>query len=314
MDICVKTSFGKNVELFKKSNNIKEGCWIRLISPDDELIKKISADFNIDSEIIHDMIDSESVPNIENETDEGYISIILRVPHKVEGEMITIPFGILFLKKQKIILTVCKFDDAVSKKLFNSSPIKFRTDKKSIFFSNFLSILINEYMCQLKVIGREINLVEKSIETALQNKKLVELLSLQKTLVYFKTAMVGNKKVISKISLGRVFLINEENKDLLEDIIIDIDEASELISIYSQIIKNTTDTYSSIVSNNLNSIMKVLALITVAISIPTMVGSFYGMNISLPFQSEGQAFFIIVLFSVTITVLSILVFRLKKWI
>jgi magnesium transporter len=108
--------------------------------------------------------------------------------------------------------------------------------------------------------------------------------------------------------------MNEEKKDLLEDIMIDIDEASELISIYSQIIKNTTDTYSSIVSNNLNSIMKVLALITVAISIPTMVGSFYGRNISLPFQAEGQAFFIIILFSVTITVLSILVFKLKKWI
>lgn len=128
-----------------------------------------------------------------------------------------------------------------------------------------------------------------------------------------KHPWLETKKVVSKISLGRIFSIGEENKELLEDALIDIDEAQQLISIYGEIIKNTIDAYSSIVSNNLNLIMKFLALVTIALSIPTMIFSLYGMNVPLPTQTNDFTFILLIILSVAFSGLAILFFKLKKW-
>ncbi|MDD4251251.1 MAG: magnesium transporter CorA family protein [Candidatus ainarchaeum sp.] len=309
--ILLKNTFTNN---FEEQQSYSKGCWVKIVNPTEEELTDISKKFNIEKEVLDDVLDDESVALIEKEIGDGYILVILRVPFLSNaGFVVTMPLGILFLTKKDLIITISKVEDEASNKLFSKPPLKFRTDKKSIFFSTLLRKILNQYMRQLNTIEKEINGVEKSIKNSLTNKEIVDLLSFQKTLVYFKTSMVGNKKVVSKISLGRIFSIGEENKELLEDALIDIDEAQQLISIYGEIIKNTIDAYSSIVSNNLNLIMKFLALVTIALSIPTKIFSLYGMNVPLPTQTNDFTFILLIILSVAFSGLAILFFKLKKW-
>jgi magnesium transporter len=168
-------------------------------------------------------------------------------------------------------------------------------------------------MIELFNIEKEVREAEKSIKEALENKEIAKLLSTQKTLVYFKTSMLGNKTVLNKICSGRITPLTKRDKELFADLTIDIDEAQQLIAIYTEIITNTMSAYGSIVSNNLNAIMKVLALLTIAISIPTMIASFYGMNVDLPLQKDPIVFLYIVLTALSLTGVGFLYFKYKKW-
>jgi magnesium transporter len=301
----------KSLEIIK---NYSKGAWIMVTNPTPEELTLLAEKFSIEKEILTDMVDDDSVPVVEKEQEEGYIYSILRIPHKYSSnEVVTIPLGILFLSESQTVITVCKESCVPLTKLIAKTPSRFRTDKKSIFFSTLIRFVLNSYMSELNRIEAEIKDAENSIRMSLENKEIVKLLSYQKTLVYFKTSMVGNRKVVSKVGLGRIFSINEENKELLEDSLIDIDEAQQLVTIYDEIIKNTIDAYSSIVSNNLNVIMKFLALITIALSIPTMVASFYGMNVPIPMQNSQEMFFFALGISVILSVFAIAYFKYKKW-
>jgi magnesium transporter len=288
--------------------------WISLIAPTDEEVKKISEKFNLDKQIIEDMLDYESVPHVEKELKEGYISFILRTPVVLEEKgLVTIPLGIIFLTKKDIVLTVCKHDNFAITKLSTRPPKSFTTKNKVIFFRQLNRKVLNSYMSELHKIEHEIRGVEESINDALENKEIALLLAKQNTLVYFKTSMVGNKSVLTKISLGKIIPLNDDEKDLLEDAIIDINEAQQLISIYSEIISHTMSAYASIVSNNLSFILKLLAIVTLTISIPTMLFSFYGMNVNLPLQHDPNVVIYLILVALGVMGLILLFFKKKKW-
>ncbi|MFA5361008.1 MAG: magnesium transporter CorA family protein, partial [archaeon] len=126
-------------------------------------------------------------------------------------------------------------------------------------------------------------------------------------------SIVGNRSVLSRIFSGKIIPLNDDEKDLLDDAIVDIDEAQQLISIYSEIISHTMSAYSSIVSNNLNFVMKVLAIITFTISVPTMIFSFYGMNVHLPFQENPEVIFYLILLTFGLIGVTLFIFKKKKW-
>lgn len=293
---------------------IQANSWISLIGPTDEEIKAISERYDLDKQIIDDMLDYESVPQIDKELREGYISFILRVPVVLEEKgLVTIPLGVIFLTKKKLILTVCKHENFALNKLSLRPQKGFSTKNKVVFFRHLTRKVLNSYMSELRKIEHEISDVEDSIKDALENKEIALLLAKQNTLVYFKTSMVGNRSVLTRISSGKVIPLNEEEKDLLDDAIVDIDEAQQLISIYSEIISHTMSAYASIVSNNLNFVLKVLAIVTFAISIPTMIFSFYGMNIKLPFQQDPLAVLYLIIIALGIIGLILLIFKKKHW-
>jgi magnesium transporter len=301
----------KKLELLKKPLT---GSWIRVTSPTTIELTEISKKYDLDKTILTDMIDEDSVPVIEKDVEKGYVYSILRIPFKYSTtEIVTIPLGIIFLTHEKIVLTICKEKSGPINNLIDKMPAVFKTDKKSIFFSTIIRFVLSAYMRELNKIESEIKEAEKSVKGSLENKEIVALLSHQKTLVYFKTSIIGNKKILSKVAMGRIVPMSGENKELLEDALIDIDEAQQLVAIYDQIIKNTIDAYSSIVSNNLNVIMKFLALITIALSIPTMVASFYGMNVPIPFQNSQEMFYLSLGLSVLLSIGVILFFKYKKW-
>jgi len=289
-------------------------CWISLISPTDEEVKSFSEKFGLDKQIINDMLDYESVPHIEKELKEGYISFILRTPVVLEDKgLVTIPLGIIFLTKKNMILTVCKHDNFALTKLSTRPPKSFTTKNRVVFFRQLNRKVLNSYMSELHKIEQEIRGVEDSVKDALENKEIALLLAKQNTLVYFKTSIVGNKSVLTRISSGKVIPLNHNEKDLLNDSIIDVNEAQQLISIYSEIISHTMSAYASIVSNNLSFVLKILAIITLTISIPTMLFSFYGMNVSLPLQNDPNVVIYLILLALGGIGLILLVFKKRNW-
>lgn len=288
--------------------------WVSLVAPNDEEVKTICDKFDLDKSIINDMLDYESVPHIEKELREGYISFILRTPVVLEDKgLVTIPLGIIFLVKKNLILTVCRNENFALTKLSTRPPRGFTTKNRVVFFRQLTRKILNAYMSELHKIEHEIREVEESIKDALENKEIALLLAKQNTLVYFKTSMVGNRSVLTRISSGKVIPLNEEEKDLLDDAIVDIDEAQQLISIYSEIISHTMSAYASIVSNNLSFVLKVLAIITLTISIPTSLFSFYGMNVNLPLQHDPLVVIYLLILALGIIGLILLIFKKKNW-
>jgi magnesium transporter len=304
----------KNVCTLSELSKPVKNSWINIVAPTTEEISFAVSEYGIQKYLLDEVLDVESVPHIEKETTEGYISIILRVPVALEGNgVVTIPLGIIFLTKKKQVITICEKENAAITKLINKPPKKFSISNNVSFFRFVLRRVIASYMIELFNIEKEVREAEKSIKEALENKEIAKLLSTQKTLVYFKTSMLGNKTVLNKICSGRITPLTKRDKELFADLTIDIDEAQQLIAIYTEIITNTMSAYGSIVSNNLNAIMKVLALLTIAISIPTMIASFYGMNVDLPLQKDPIVFLYIVLTALSLTGVGFLYFKYKKW-
>jgi magnesium transporter len=298
----------------KEVDKITKNTWINLVSPTVEEINFLVDKLDLDKQLIEEMLDYESVPHVEKELREGYISFILRSPVVLEEKgVVTIPLGVVFLTKLKIILTVSKHELFALTKLSTRPPKEFTTKNRVVFFRYLTRKVLNSYMIELNKIEHEISDAEESINNALENKEIAILLAKQNTLVYFKTSIVGNRSVLSRIFSGKIIPLNDDEKDLLDDAIVDIDEAQQLISIYSEIISHTMSAYSSIVSNNLNFVMKVLAIITFTISVPTMIFSFYGMNVHLPFQENPEVIFYLILLTFGLIGVTLFIFKKKKW-
>ncbi|MFA6065142.1 MAG: magnesium transporter CorA family protein [archaeon] len=301
---------GKLVELKRPA----PGCWINVVSPTEEEIIELKEKFSLPTYLVKDCVDSDSLPRLEKDLDHNLSLILLKVPFHSDEAVTTVPFGIVFSPRKNYVFTISSTEAYAVGKILSSSAKNLVTDNKVLFFTYITKRLIRSYMRELNVAENEISGVESSINKSFQNKEVLLLLSLQKTLVYFRTSIVGNKKVLSKIIPSKIFSVNEEEKELIEDLSVDIDEAQQLVTIYSEIIANMITAYNSLVANNFNSILKFLALITVAISIPTMVASFYGMNIDLPLQQTHEAFFVVVLFAILATGGVLAFFKYKNWV
>jgi len=301
---------GKLVELKRPT----PGCWINVVSPNEKEVDELTQRFGLPKNLVKDMLDSDSLPRLEKDVEKNLSLIILKVPVHLEDTITTVPFGIVIQQKRKYLFTISSAETYAIEKILTGTAKNFVTDNDALFFNYITKRIIRSFMRELNVVENEINVAESSITRSFQNKEVILLLTLQKTLVYFRTSIVGNKKVLSKIISSKIFTITDEEKELIEDLGVDMDEAQQLVTIYSEIIANMINAYNSIVSNNFNSILKFLALITVAISIPTMVASFYGMNIDLPLQQTHEAFLVVVLFAVLATGGVLAFFKYKNWV
>jgi magnesium transporter len=170
------------------------------------------------------------------------------------------------------------------------------------------------FLNHLKEINKITDSIEEKLQEAMKNKELQQLMYLEKSLVYFTTSLRSNEIVMERILRGNVFEIFDEDRELLEDTIVENKQALEMANIYSSILSGMMDAYASVISNNVNSIMKVLTIVTIVLQIPAILSSFYGMNIPLPFQQEGLVFIFILAWSVVIGMLILLWFKKKKWI
>ena len=282
----------------------KKGSWINLVNPSENEIKKVCESINIQEDFIRDALDYEEKARIDSEEDDNTILFVLDVPIIEKGEdndiYTTMPLGMIVVRDDFFITVSLRKNKVIED--FEKRKIKnFQTYKKTRFIFQIFYLNASYYLTYLKQINKETEIAEYILKNSMKNKELLKLLSLEKGLVYFATSLKSNEMVMEKTMRGKIVKLYEDDEDILEDSIIENRQAIEMAQIYTNILNGTLDAYASIISNNLNGVMKFLTSITIVLAIPTMISSFWGMNVKLPFENSNLGFIIMVAIAVVLT-------------
>ncbi len=298
---------------FTPTTNLDEAFWIHLEEPDTAEVQQIVSKYNLDEDYITDLQDADENSRLEYE--EGTLYIIMRVPvfykHKTSKlPFATVPLGLIILPHA--IITISYYDNEVLTTFLDGKHRPFKITPQSFILNINLRTSVY-YLRFLKEINRRTNSIENELHQSMKNKELIRLVRLEKSLVYFTTSLRSNEIVLERLQRLRWLQADPEGEDMVEDVIIENKQAIEMTSIYSDILSGMMDAFASIISNNLNVVMKFLTLVTIVIALPTMVFSMYGMNIHLPLQHSPYAFLAVIGFSVIIALVMIVIFIRKKY-
>ena len=301
-------SFGGYVEI----PQAEKGCWINVVEPSDKEIARLHNEFQIPADLIPDILDVDERPRYE--IDDDWSLIILRIPVESTNNGVpftTLPLGII--RMNGITITLCS---SINQVLPFEEPALYRGQSQLIHDEvNFIIKLFlrsgTTYLRFLKQINQQTAQIEKELEKSIRNKELNKLLKMEKCLVYFITSLKANEIVLARLRNSLKKNITELNEDLLEDAIIENKQALEMSQIYSDIQSGVTNTFASVISNNLNVVMKQLASISIILMIPTLIASLYGMNVPNHLEDNTWAFPIVILISVFMALIGIVIFRKK---
>ena len=276
--------------LFREVSKIEKGCWINLVSPTLQEINTLCNSIGAREDFLRYPLDIEERARIDIEDDQVLIiediPIIEKNENDGESEFSTIPLGMLIIRDDYFI-TICTKDSQILKEFIDCKVKNFYTFKKTRFILQILYKTATYYLAYLKFINRETDKAENRLQKSMKNQELIKLLSLEKSLVYFTTSLKSNEIVMEKLLRGTYLKKYDEDEDILEDAIVENKQAIEMGTIYRDILGGTMDAYASVISNNLNIVMKFLASITIVLSIPTIVASLWGMNVKgLPFADS----------------------------
>ena len=290
-----------------------KGSWINMISPSEEEIKEVCDNLNIKDDFIKYSLDYEEKARIDIE-DDGTMLFIVDIPiieKENDSEIYTtMPIGMIVVRDDYFI-TVSLKNNSIIKEIENKVYKNIVTYKKSRLIFQILYQNAATFLNLLKRISKETEIAESVLKSSMKNKELLKLLNLEKSLVYFTTSLKSNEVVMEKTLRGKIIKLYDEDEDILEDAIIENKQAIEMSKIYSDILNGTMDAYASIISNNLNGVMKFLTPITIILSIPTMVASFWGMNVEVPMQNNKLGFLIIMIFSVLSAIIAMIWLKKK---
>jgi magnesium transporter len=304
-------------EKLQKLDSIQAGCWISMVSPKEQEIQDISNQFCIDSDILKAALDVDERSRID--TDQGCTMVLVNIPtleEQSDKELYsTIPLSIVIV--HDAIITVCSEDSPVIRTFMQGKVRGFNTNMKSRFILQLLYQIATLYLQYLRNIDKKSEAVETQLHKSTQNHELIELLKLEKSLVYFTTALRSNEMVLEKLLRTELIKKYPEDSELLEDVIVENKQAIEMANIYSGILSGMMDAFASVISNNLNIVMKVLAIITIVMAIPTIIFSAYGMNVDIggmPFAQSPFGFPIIIGLTVLLSIIVALIFvKLKMF-
>ena len=286
-------------------------CWIQVTCPTEEDQQMLEEKFNIPDYFLSDISDTDE--RARYEYDDGWMLIILRIPYVKEVRSrtpyTTVPLGIIH--KRDVTITVCYYEtnmmiDFVS---YQQKRGEGFTDYVDMIFRLFLSSAV-WYLKRLKQISMLIDKAKRNLDREVNNESLIGLSRLQDSLTYFNTSIRGNETLLSKLKFK--LQIDELDADLIEDVNIEMTQARETTSIYSNILESTMDTYQSIINNNMNNIMRTLTSVTIILMLPTLVASFFGMNLVNGMETSPLGFIVAIVISVLISVLSWFIFRHKR--
>lgn len=299
-------------EELKEVENLGEGVWINMINPTQQEVDSVSNRLKIDVDYIRAALDEEERSRIE--TDNGQTLLVVDIPYiEIDDKSsmyVTIPLGIIITKDS--IVTVCLKENLIVRDFSEKHVKTFYTYKKTRFILQLLYKNAEKYLLYLRQIDKQSHSIEKELHKAMKNKELIQLLDLEKSLVYFSTSLKSNEVVLEKLMRLEDVKKYPEDTDLLEDVIVENRQAMEMSKIYSDILSGTMDAFASIISNNQNNVMKVLASVTIIMSIPTIISSLYGMNVKVPFDDNPYAFIVILGVSLLISILIAVIMQKKK--
>ncbi len=298
---------------YNEINEPQKGCWINATNPSPNEIKRLNDEFVLPIDLINDILDQDERPRIEY--DDDWTLIILRIPVEAKNNGVpfhTIPLGIFMTKN--FTLTLCLRDNEV---LPIGQPSPFKDQYKEITDNiNFILRLFlrsgNLYLRYLKQINHMTSLIEQDLEKSIKNKELNKLLKMEKCLVYFITSIKANEIVLARLRNSKK-ITTEINEDLLEDAYIENKQALEMAQIYSDIQSGMMDAFASVISNNLNVVMKQLTLISIILMIPTLIASIFGMNVPNYLENNLLAMPFIIFGSLVLSFLGVILFRKRQW-
>ncbi len=294
----------------------QKGCWINIYPPFNlDNLRQVSEQLKIPLDFLTDSLDPDERSRFDEE--DGVKLIVLNSPIRnknlVEDDApyVTIPIGIIITKDY--IVTISSYPTEVLDSFLNRKIVNFDPSNKGNFVIDVFDKIVFYFMRYLKDLNRKRNQFEDQLEDTMRNEELIKMSNIQNSLVYFSTAIRANELLVSKMRrVDFLELETERDRDLLEDVMIDNSQALEMSNIYTNILKSTMDTFASMISNNLNNVMKRLTSITIILMIPTLVASFYGMNVPLPFQEQHSAFLGLIIASIILSIIVLYYMRKKR--
>lgn len=271
----------------------ESGCWVNVVEPTPEERIWLEQTVGIVPEFVRSALDEEETSHIDYDEDVNQTLVIVDYPSEEDVEDMqdpsmlqytTLPISAIFLRNENIIVTVSLQESPIVQDMASGRVRQVNTRMRTRFLLQMLLRISQSYLVHLRRIDRLTVKTESSLYGSMRNEELLQMLSLEKSLVYFSTSLKSAEVTLNKIMHGKLITLYEEDEDLMEDVMIEVHQAQEMCAIYSDILSGTMDAYASVISNNLNIVMKVLTVITIVMAIPNIVFGFYGMNVSLPFE------------------------------
>jgi magnesium transporter len=291
------------------------GSWINVVDPSLEEIAFLTEEIGIFPDLINYSLDLDEMPRIERDEDEGYTFILLRIPHyrgeNVDVPYATIPLGIIIVGG--VVVTVCRYETDIIKPLLNGKYRGLKTGKRYRFVLYVFLETASRYLAHLRDINKTTEGLEDQLQKSTRNREVLELVKYQKSLTYFSTALHSNEVMMERVQRMKLFNQYEEDADLLEDVITENQQAIQMTSIATEILSGMMDAFASIISNNVNSVMKLLTALTIVVSMPTIVSSFFGMNVNIPGGSHPLAYLGILLLTLFLTIGVVYIFYRRDW-
>ena len=309
------------IQIFSAEDNridelerIQPGSWVALTEPTQDELERVSAITKIDMDSLKAALDEEERSRIETEDD--FTMVLVDIPvieERNEKQWYgTIPLSIIVAKDT--IVTVCLKETQVLTSFMHGRVKNFYTRMKTRFILQILYKNASLFLQYLRGIDKKSEIIEKKLHSSTQNRELIQLLELEKSLVYFTTSLRSNEMVLEKLLKNENIKKYPEDTELLEDVIVENKQAIEMANIYSGILSGMMDAFASVISNNLNIVMKFLAVVTIVMAIPTMIFSAYGMNLNggMPFADNPWGFAIVIGISVFVSIIAAVFFIKKK--
>lgn len=297
---------------FTEKETIERGCWIKVVEPTKEDFEFLVETIGVPDSFMADIADNDERPRTDKE--DGWNITIIRIPIANVGSptpFSTIPLGILYSPSLHITVTVCYQKTQLMPDFIGHCKRKQLIVAREIDFIYRLvyssAVWFLKYLKQITALIME---AEKALEGSIRNEDLLQLMKLQKCLVYFSTSIQGNEAVINKLQIPGVSVVDTE---LLEDVRIELKQAENTVSIHSQILTGTMDAFASVISNNVNTIMKRMTSFSIILMLPTLVASLYGMNVPNGYENSPLAFWLVVLFSLGLSGGAFLILKRIKW-
>jgi len=305
--------YKKSEEGLKEIDSIEKDCWVNAVQPNYVEINEISKELDIPEEFLTDPLDLDERARVEFEDE--HILIILKIPYldkeNPEVPYNTVPLGIIY--SENSIVTICSMETEILTTFLDRriKNISLKNKEKFIFLIFLRTAIL--FLKFLRQINNMTNELQKELQESLKNKELIKMLDLEKSLVFFTTALKADEIMIGRLSLQKKFKLNADHRDLLDDVIVEYRQGIEMANVYTNILSGMMDAFASVISNNLNVVMKFLTSVTIVLMLPTLVASIYGMNVKLPFQTHPYAFVITMAISVVLAIFAVIILVYRKW-
>ena len=296
----------------ERLESVANGSWVHAVDPTPEEVRKL-IEWGMDADYVNYSLDQDEMARMER--DEDYTFILLRIPYfqgpHVDVPYITMPLGIYILGN--LVFTICRYDSDIFKVLSNGKYRGLKTGKRyRLALYIFLETAVRYLNC-LREINRTTSVLEDQLQASTRNREVLELLKYQKSLTYFATALRSNEVMMERVQRVQLFNHYEEDQELLEDVLTENQQAIQMTNINTEILSSMMDAFASIISNNLNGVMKALAALTIILNLPAIVAAFYGMNVRLPGEGHPLAFLVVLGISIVFTAIATFVFYKRDW-